>query len=116
MEAEIQIIKDKIALESLKILASQQFGDLVKAVVDVESGIMAVGGEMHSDEEEVLLSAGSQQENLWGINLYPDKNGDDFMEFDSMINIRPRQNNRSRGVENVALQEKIKKIVSVLVN
>ncbi len=116
METEIRIIKEKITLDSLKILASQRFGDLVKTVVDVESCMMAIGGEMHSDEEEMLLSAGSKQENLWGINLYPDKSGEEFIEFDSMINIRPRQGNRSRGVEDIAIQEKIKKIVNNLVD
>ncbi|MBI5254671.1 hypothetical protein HY932_02735 [Candidatus Falkowbacteria bacterium] len=103
-------------MTALKELACERFGDLVKAVVDVEAGVMAIGGEMHSDEEEVLLSAGSKQENLWGVNLYPDKCEDDFVEFDSVINIRPRQNNRSRGVEDIAIREKIKMIVSNLVD
>ncbi|MFH0814911.1 MAG: DUF5674 family protein [Candidatus Falkowbacteria bacterium] len=116
MLTEIQVVKDKVTLAMLKELAGERFGDLVKAVVDIELGVMAIGGEMHSDEEEILLSAGSKQENLWGINLYPDKRGEDFIEFDSMINIRPRQGNRSRGVENCAIQEKIKKIVSNLVD
>ncbi len=66
------------------------FGDLVKAVVDVERNIMALGGELHADEEALLLDDGSLQPHLWGINLYPSEYGDaGWLEFDSMINVRP---------------------------
>jgi len=70
---------------------------------------------MHADEEAVLLEKGSAQENLWGINIYPDKPWEEWLEFDSMINIRPRANNRSRGIEDPAIREKIIKIISSLV-
>mgnify|MGYP001585071664 CR=1 FL=1 len=76
---------------------------------------MAVGGELHADEEALLLEQGSRQQDLWGINFYPEKNGDGFVEFDSMINIRPSQNNRSRSVEDAATREKILAIVHQLV-
>jgi hypothetical protein len=92
------------------------FGNLVKAVVDIEKGIMAVNAELHSDEEALLLENGSKQENLWGINIYPDFFGqDDFIEFDSMINLRPSQNNRSRGVDNPDIRKKILEITSKLI-
>lgn len=77
---------------------------------------MAVGGELHADEEALLLEDGSRQENLWGINLYPNKTAKDRIEFNSMINVRPSQGNRSRGVENPDIQEKIKTIVKKLVS
>lgn len=96
-------------------VAGKRFGDLVKAVVDIEKETMAIGGELHADEEQILLEQGSKQENLWGINLYPGKTSDDFIEFDSMINIRPRQNNRSRGVDDKNIQKKIAVIVNKLV-
>jgi hypothetical protein len=70
---------------------------------------------MHADEEGLLLQDGSKQQNLWGINLYPDKTGDDFIEFDSMVNLRPSQGNRSRGVDDLAMQKLIKEIVNKLV-
>ncbi|MBI4437348.1 hypothetical protein HY631_00110 [Candidatus Uhrbacteria bacterium] len=94
-------------------LANERFGDLVKAVVDVETGAMAVGSELHVDAEQLLLNHGSHQKNLWGINLYPDAYGNDdrFVEFDSMINLRPGQGNRSRGVENPETRKKIIDIV-----
>lgn len=112
---EIKIIKDKISKEELLQIAKEQFGDLVKAVVDMEQGIMAIGGELHADEEAALLEQGSRQKDLWGINLYPDKPEEEWIEFDSMINLRPSQGNRSRGVEDYETREKIKQIIKKLV-
>ena len=80
-------------------------------MVDVDRDIMAIGGELHADEEAVLLERGSKQADLWGINLYPENSGADFIEFDSMINIRPGQGNRSRSVEDPDMQKKIIEIV-----
>ena len=112
----MKIIKDKIKLEKLKEMAKKTFGDLVKAVVDVEQGIMAVDAELHTDEEALLLENGSEQKNLWGINLYPENFGQkSFIEFDSMINIRPWQDNRSRGVEDEEIQKKIIAVANKLV-
>jgi len=111
----IKIIKDAISVNELKEIAKNQFGDLVKAVVDVEKEIMAIGGELHADEEALLLEQGSQQKNLWGINFYPEKSGNEWVEFNSMINLRPSQGNKSRGVESIELQKKIREIVSKLI-
>ncbi|TSC78478.1 MAG: hypothetical protein G01um101429_751 [Parcubacteria group bacterium Gr01-1014_29] len=113
---DIKIIKDKITKEELKKIAEERFGDLAKAVVDVEQGIMAVGGELHADEEVLLVEQeGSQREYTWGINLYPDRVGDDFIEYDSMINLKPTFGNRTRNVENAIIREQIKKVVGKLV-
>src|SRR3989344_824160 len=111
----IKIIKDAISVNELKEIAKNQFGDLVKAVVDVEKEIMAIGGELHADEEALLLEQGSQQKNLWCINFYPEKSGNEWVEFNSMINLRPSQGNKSRGVESIELQKKIREIVSKLI-
>jgi len=91
------------------------FGNLVKAVVDMEKEVMAIDGELHADEQALLLEQGSKQQDIWGINLYSDKTGDDFVEFDSVINIRPLQKNRSRGVENEEIRKKILEIVNNLI-
>ena len=112
---EIQVIDGKISRAELKRIAAQRFGDLVKAVVDVERGIMAIGGELHADEEALLLEQGSHQKDLWGINLYPDAADADWLEFDSMINLRPSQNNRSRGVDDPLVRQKIAEIVTRLI-
>jgi hypothetical protein len=90
-------------------------GALVKAVVDVERAIIIAGMTMHADGEEILLEDGSQQANLWGINLYLQQSGDDWIEYDSVINLRPSQGNSTRGVDDPAIQKKIREIVDQLV-
>lgn len=72
---------------------------------------MAVGGELHAHEEAVLLDDGSAPQELWGINLYPAENGDEWIEFDALINIRPSQHNRSRSVESPSTREAMRKLV-----
>lgn len=106
--------EEKISRSQLKELAGS-FGNLVKAVVDVEKGIMALGGELHADEEALLLEKGSSQRHLWGINLYPELQGDEFIEFDSLINLRPMQGNHTRGVDDIQIRQKIKEIVNSLI-
>ncbi|MFA6142255.1 MAG: DUF5674 family protein [Candidatus Omnitrophota bacterium] len=103
----MKIITETITIGELKQMATNLFGNMVKAVVDVDRQIIAVDAELHSDLEALLLDNGSKQKSLWGINFYPDMSGDNFIEFDSMINMRPSQGNRSRGVENEALRKKI---------
>ena len=113
---EIRIIESAISLSEINELAKKQFGNLVKATVDVQRRIMAIGGELHADEEQILLERGSNQADLWGINLYPQKFGKpDFVEYDSMINLRPSQNNMSKVVENPAVRKQIQEIVTKLV-
>ena len=114
--SEIILVDKPITIKELKDIASLMFGDMVKAVVDVNKKIMAIGGELHADGEEFLLQFGSSQSDLWGINIYADLSKDSWIEFDSMINIRSAQGNRSRGVESKDLQDKISKIVNSLVN
>lgn len=92
----MKIVQEQISIPELKEMSQKMFGNLVKAVVDVDKGIMAVDGELHADEEALLIEHGSTQKNLWGINIYPDLTGSDFIEFDSMINLRP---SRATGVE-----------------
>ncbi len=111
----IQLIKQPIQKPELAIMAEQQFGDFIKAVVDVRQHMIAIGGELHADEEAALLEQGSEQKDLWGINLYPAHPKEQWIEFDSMINVRPSQGNRSRMVEDAAVQAEIRAIVQKLV-
>ena len=113
---EIKIIKKPINKQELIGVAKNQFGDLIKAVVDIEQGIMAISGELHADEEVVLMEKeGSKREYTWGINLYPETSEGDWIEFDSMINLKPSYGNRSRNVDNPDIQKQIKDIVEKLV-
>jgi hypothetical protein len=111
----MKVVEDRIALGELKEIAKKTFGNLIKAVIDIKEEVMVIGGELHSDEEEVLLKKGSKQENLWGINLYPYEDERDWIEFDSVINLRPSLGNFSRGIDNSQTREKIVKIVNKLV-
>jgi Protein of unknown function (DUF5674) len=109
------LVEKPISREELKSAAHPYFEETVKAVVDLEKRIMAIGGELHADEEAFLLERSSSRDNLWGINLLTEVDPTEMVEFDSMINIRPRQQNLSRGVESEALREKILAIVKELV-
>jgi len=111
-----RIITKPLSRSELVSIASNQFGDMVKAVVDVRRRIMALGGELHSDEEALLLDEGSSQRDLWGVNLYPGSAEEDWIEYDSMINVRPSQGNRTRGVEDAGLRDAIRQVVNGLVN
>lgn len=109
----VMIILDKpVDLDYVRNLAENGlFLEMVKGVVDVGRCKIALDAELHSDLEAIMLEDGSEQKDLWGINLYPDYDEDDFIEFDSLINIRPWQGNRSRDVENAEVREKICDIV-----
>lgn len=111
----MKVVAELITLDELRRMAAGMFGDMVKAVVDVDRELLAVDGELHSDLEALLIENGSMQQNLWGINLYPEVEGEQFVEFDSMINMRPSQGNRSRGVESAETRERIVRVLAKLV-
>ncbi len=104
-----------ITRAELALMSAAMFGDLVKAVVDIRREAMAVDAELHSDEEAYLVEHGSAQDDLWGINLYPTLQGSDFVEFDSIINLRPSRGNRGRGVEDANVRSRILDIVGSIV-
>lgn len=106
---EQPISKDKLVEESTNFIDDK----VIKGVVDVERGLLAVDSPMHYDCEQLLLENGSRQQALWGINLYLDSDSiDDLVEFDSMINVRPSQNNRTRGIDDPKTQAKVKEVVA----
>lgn len=109
------IVSEIMPLEELKKMAEERFGNMVKAVIDVYKEIMAIDAELHADEEAFLLETGSRQENLWGINIYPEMPESEWIEFDSMINLRPSQGNRTRGVDKPEIRQKIIEIVNTRV-
>ncbi len=111
----VLIVRAQISIKQLKRMADKMFGNLVKVVVDVEREVMAIDGELHADEEALLLKDGSKQESLWGINLYPSLPEKEWLEYDSIINLRPSLGNSSRRVDNRQTKKKISKIVNHLV-
>jgi len=111
----MKLVKDTISIDELKEMSEKMFSRIVKAVVDINHEIIAVDAEMHVDLEAFLLENDSEQQYLWGINFHPGELNDKFVEFDSMINIRPSQNNRTRSVDDEHIRKKILKIVDRLV-
>jgi len=108
----MQIIIKQLARDELKKIAAGMFGEMVKAVVDIDRELVAIDAELHSDLEALLLEDGSKQRSLWGINLYPEMQSDQFIEFDSMINVRPSQGNRSRDVNDPEVRKRIIEVIS----
>ena len=107
----IKIVTNKISRKELQKLAEEIFGDMVKATADIERGVMAIGGELHIDSNELLLKAGSKQTDVWGFNLYPREKGDGFIEYNSLINIKPAFGNRSPDIQDETIKKKIAEIV-----
>jgi hypothetical protein len=110
----IQLLDRRIGPSELARLVGL-FGDMVKYVVDIERGLIAIGGELHADAEQGLLDTGSRQQDLWGANYYPGRGRDGCIEFTSLINIRPGQGNRSMEVEDPAVRERIRALTFALI-
>jgi hypothetical protein len=107
----IKIIDKKIKESKLREIAKDFYGGMVKGVVDIEREILAMGGEYHMDANNVLIKNGSKQWNIWGFNWYFDKNKNKQIEYVSLINIRPKQNNKTMEVQNISLRDRMKTII-----
>ncbi len=83
----------------------------IKLAVDIKRDMIAGGGELHADCEEVLLTDGSLQEDIWGADWYPLTQE---VTYESFINIRPRQNNRSMEIQDSIIRERVAQIVQQL--
>ena len=108
---QIQVVDLKITHEELKSLCEAWFGDMVKLVVDLRLALIAVGGDLHADGEEMLLQAGSRQQDLWGANFYPWNDQENRIEYSALINIRPHQDNPSMEILDSTIRMKLKKII-----
>ena len=115
LRMDIRIIKEPISLADVRALAQEIYRDMVKGVVDTKRGIVALGGEWHMDANAMLLSKGSEQQHVWGFNIYVDEHGDDAIKFVSLINIRPAQGSQSMEIEDKNLRGKIRVILKRLI-
>ena len=106
---------EPISLDELRRLVPGRFRDFVKGVVDLRRGVLLLDADMHADQEAAFLAEGAEQGDLWGINLYPQFDGPDWLEFDSMINLRPSFGNRSRGIDDESIRERVATLVDSLV-
>lgn len=108
----MQIIQQITLAKLKKIVSQSEYYNLVKAVVDIEQNILVIDAPMHADLEQFLINQGSKQNNLWGVNIHPDVGlTADCIEFDSMINLRPHQQNFSRNVNDPKIRQKIIDII-----
>ena len=113
----IHIVKDHISRSELQVIADERFGDLIKAAIDVEQGILALGAELHADAEaELIEKENSKPENIWGINIYPAATDETFLEFDSMINLKPALGNKTRSVDDETVRARIREIANKIVH
>ena len=112
---DILILTRRIDPEELRRLIREGFRDMVKYVADIERGVIAIGGNLHTDAEELLLQGGSRQADLWGANYYPGRGREACVEFSSLINIRPAQGNPGMEVEDVSVRERIRALTFALV-
>ncbi len=111
----IKVYKTKVSGSELKELAQAGYDDMIKGVVDLEQKIVALGGELHADCEEILLAKGSQQIDLWGFNIYPKKKKEERLEYTSFINIRPKQGNFQIEIKDENLRQRVKEVVDGLI-
>ena len=111
----IVIVRERIDSDELERLVLLYFEDMVKYVVDVERGVVGLGGEMHADAEQLLLENGSRQADLWGANYYPGRGRDGCIEYTALINIRPAQGNRSMEIQDPALRQRVRDLTWALV-
>ena len=109
---DIRIVRDKITKAEMEELAKEFYVKMVKGVADVEREIIALGGEWHMDGNQILIEDGSKQCDLWGFNVYL---ADKKVEYISLINIRPAQNNRTLEVEDAGIRERMYNIINKLV-
>src|SRR3989338_4530878 len=107
----IKIVEEHISLDELREIAKEFYGSMMKGVVDIEKEIVAFGGEYHMDANRMLLGQGSTQNNVWGFNIYLDKPRDSWIEYVSLINIRPQANNRDMEVQDEGIRAIMKRII-----
>jgi len=112
----IKVFNSRVSKEELLALAKSSYGDMVKGVIDINKCLLALGGELHADAEQILLDQGSKQVDLWGFNIYPEKTKDEYLEYTSMINIRPRQGNMDREIKDINLRRQIKVIIDEMIS
>lgn len=108
------IIREKISQEELVRIVRENFGDMAKVDVDIERGILTIGGEWHSEGDALLVGDGSLHENIWGMNFYPWREPKDRIEYISLINIKPQFGNCSMEVEDKQVREQMKAVVETL--
>ena len=113
---EILVAREPVNEETLDALAKEWHHTLVKGVADIRTGLIALGGEWHMDANNKLIEEGSEQKNIWGFNIYPKERGDAAIEYNSLINIRPLQGNRSMEITSEETRKAVRKVVALAIS
>jgi hypothetical protein len=113
----IEIVRDQISLDQLREIAKEFYGFMIKGVVDIEEEIAAFGGEYHMDANLFLIDKGSKQPNIWGFNVYfhKKKGEEGWLEYTSLINIRPTEGNVTMEIADPLLKNKINSILQKII-
>jgi hypothetical protein len=111
----IRIVRKKITNRALRKFLDNPFSEMVKCVVDIEQNIVALGGELHVDAEQLLLEEGSCQADLWGANIYPDAPPADRIDYTALMNIRPSQDNRTMEIQDKTVRDRMKAVIKKLI-
>jgi len=111
----ILIVRERIPADELARLVRLYFEDMVKFVVDIRRGVVAVGGELHADAEQLLLGEGSRQEDIWGANYYPGAGDEQCIECTALINIRPSAGNRGMEIEDAGVRARVRELTFSLI-
>jgi hypothetical protein len=106
-----KILKSPLTEKEIKELAEEFFGDMIKVVADIDRKVIAVGGSLHADSEQLLLKRGSKQSNLWGANYFPFRKKGERVEFSALMNIRPREGNRGQFIQSSAIRKRVEEII-----
>jgi hypothetical protein len=102
----IILLSEKASKNEIKAMLDE-YGNMIKIAVDIRRKMLAGGGEMHADCEQVLLENGCEQEDIWGANWYP---GDQRVEFEALINIRPHLGNRGMLIQNQEIRDTVEAV------
>ena len=109
---DIKIIAENITIDELKKIAKVYYVSMIKGVVDIDKEIIAFGGEYHIDANNILLENGSDQSDLWGFNIVFDKSVESWIEYTSLINIRPLAKNFDMEVQDISIRNRMKEIIN----
>lgn len=112
---DILLLTDPVEPSALRVLVDRFFEDMVKYVVDVERGIAALGGDLHADAEALLLEDGSALRDLWGANYYPGRGEEGCIEYTSLINIRPSQDNPGMEIRDEGVRARVRDVTYRLI-
>ena len=111
----IRIISSPISKTEALEIGKEFYGDMIKGAVDIEKGVIALGGEYHMDANMTLIKNGSLQKDIWGFNLYPGLGVDEWIDYTALINIRPLAKNRNMAIEDERIRVKIKETIEKLI-